>query len=162
MTMKRITLVMTLLIMASAIIHGQVSSQPQRQDKKTEQEVRATLQELIDAGRRKDRAAYERLLADGFTFIHATGAIETRQEYLDHAVSGTQLFQRADSQTLDERINVYEGRTAVWTSHSAWRNRAITARPSSVAPMCSLRAADAGSGPPDNPRGYRHAPRRRL
>ncbi len=123
MTMKRITLVMTLLIMASAIIHGQVSSQPQRQDKKTEQEVRAILQQLVDAGRRKDRAAYERLLADGFTFIHATGAIETRQEYLDHAASGTQLFQRADSQTLDERINVYEGRTAVWTSHSGWRNR---------------------------------------
>lgn len=75
------------------------------------------------AGKRKDRAACERLLADGFTFIHSTGGMETKQEYIDHAVAGTQLFQRAESETIDEQIRVYEGRTAVWTSHSVWRNK---------------------------------------
>ena len=121
--MKRITLAIVLLVMGSVVVHGQVSSQPRPQETKAEQEVRAVRQGLVDAGRRKDRAAYERLLAEGFTFVHSTGGMETRQEYIDHAVSGSQLFQRADSETLTEQINVYEGRTAVWLSHSVWRNR---------------------------------------
>ena len=121
--MKKILFTLKLLIVASAIAQVQAMGQSPTQDAKTEQEIRAIRQELIDAGKRKDRAAYERLLADGFTFIHATGGIETRQEYLDHAVGGTQLFQRADSETRDEQIHTYEGHTAVWTSHSIWRNR---------------------------------------
>lgn len=121
--MRRITLAAMLLLVASAVTQGQTNNQPVARDAKAEQEIMAVRQELFEAARRKDRAAYERLIAEGFTFVHATGGAETRREYIDHLVSGAQLFQRADSETLNEQINVYEGHAAIWTSHTVWRNR---------------------------------------
>ena len=79
--------------------------------------------QLLEAGQKKDRAAYERLLADGFTFIHGTGGLESRKEYIDHSVAGGQLLQRAEIQTLEEQIHVYDGHTAVWTSRTVARNK---------------------------------------
>ena len=119
--MKKIILAM--MLVAASVAQGQTNPQSSIRDAKAEQEIRAVRQQLVEAGRQKDRAAFERLLAEGFTFVHATGGVETRQEYIDHAVSGTQPFQRADSEIVAEQINVYEARTGVWTAHSVWRNR---------------------------------------
>lgn len=122
--MKRLVITAAALFIASIFTYGQSGETPRSREDKEVREVRAAFGELVGAARRRDRAAYERLLVDGFTFVHATGAAETRAEYIEHAVTGGQLFQRADSEVLDEGINVYGGDTAVWTSRTRWRSRA--------------------------------------
>lgn len=121
--LKKTVSAITFLIMASLAVAGQEGNHGSTTNMTAEREIKALREEMLEAGRRKDRAAFERLLADDFTFIHSTGGIETKPQYIDHAVSGTQLFQRADVETLAETINVYGGDTAIWTSHSVMRNR---------------------------------------
>jgi hypothetical protein len=87
------------------------------------EEVSAVRRELLEAGRTRDRAAYERLLADGFTFVHGTGPIETRAEYIEQTVAGRQLFQRAEREVLDETVRHYPGPTAVVVSTVVMRSR---------------------------------------
>ncbi|MCM3904940.1 MAG: nuclear transport factor 2 family protein [Pyrinomonadaceae bacterium] len=53
------------------------------QDAKAEEEIRTLRQALLDAGRRNDRAALEQMIADGFTFIHSTGSIDTKKQWID-------------------------------------------------------------------------------
>jgi hypothetical protein len=64
-----------------------VCSQTLPKDAKAEREILAFQKELSEAMNRKDRAMLERLIADGFTFIHSTGGMENRKEYIDNAVA---------------------------------------------------------------------------
>lgn len=89
-----------------------------------EQEVRAARREFVEAARARNREVLERLLADEFTFVHGTGVPETRQQYIDANVAGAQLAQRAEFETLEEQIRVYDDRFAVWTSKAVARTRA--------------------------------------
>jgi len=61
--MKKLILAM-MLVAASTVAQGQPNPQPSTRDAKAEQEIRAVRQELVDAGTRKDRATYERLIAE--------------------------------------------------------------------------------------------------
>ena len=88
-----------------------------------EHEVRAVYQELRDAAKRRDVAAFDRLIADGFTFIHSNGATDTKKTYIEKAAAGALSIQQgeSDSQVHDERLSVYEGHTAVWISRGVMR-----------------------------------------
>jgi len=88
-----------------------------------ERAVRAARQQVIEAGRTKDRAAFERLLAEEFTFVHSTGGRETRAQFIDNNVAGATIAQGSDFETLDEKIRVYDDRFAVWMSSSVARMR---------------------------------------
>jgi ketosteroid isomerase-like protein len=114
--------IVTGLWIVCAVASGQAAPAP-APDTKAAREVRAVRDQLVEAAQKKDRAAYERLLADGFTFIHGTGGLESRKEYIDHSIAGGQLLQRAELQTLSEQIQVYDGHTAVWTSRTVARNK---------------------------------------
>ena len=122
--MKRTPLAMTLLIAAVVIVSGQTNSQHTK-DGKTEQEIRAFKQELIDAHKRRDRAALERMIADGFIFIHSTGNWETRQEYIENAAAGALTSQGTDLEFegLDLELRSYEGHTAMVSSRGIIRDR---------------------------------------
>lgn len=122
--MKRITLPMAYLVLASAVAHAQSNRQPLTQDIKIEQEIRAVGQELRDAAKRKDRVALERLIADGFTFIHSNGATDSKKTYIDKAAAGAQSLQQAGAgaEVQNEALRVYEGSTAVWISRGILRN----------------------------------------
>src|SRR5215510_5817093 len=111
--MKRTTLAMTLVIAAAVIVCGQTSNQPPNQEGKTEQEIKAFQRELIDALRRRDRAALERMTAEGFIFIHSTSNWETRDQYIENAAAGALTSQNAELERLDEEMRVYEGHTAM-------------------------------------------------
>jgi hypothetical protein len=118
--MRRLTFAITLIIVASAFGKSQTGGQAETQDAKAEQEVRALRKALLDAGRRNDRAALESMIADGFTFTHATGNLETKKQWIDNAVATTQGPSRT-TEYPEDQVRVYEGRTAVWTTRSILR-----------------------------------------
>jgi hypothetical protein len=95
---------------------------PPAQDPLVE-EVHAVRAQLVAAAERRDREAYDRLLTGGFTFVHATGGMETREEYIAKAVAGGHLFQRAERELIDETLHLYPGPTAVVVSAVVFRNR---------------------------------------
>ncbi len=119
--MKRVTLAMALIVAASAIAHGQTNDQALKPEANIEWELRTLRREFFDAQRRGNRAALERLIADGFTFVHSTGVVEARQEYIDRTAAVANASRQAEIEFLDERVRVYEGRTAVWTTRSVSR-----------------------------------------
>ena len=125
--MKRTTLVITFVIAAAVIASGQTNNQPAKQDGKTEQEIRTFHRELIEAHKRRDRAALERMITDGFIFIHSTGNWETRQEYIENAAAGTLMSQSAEFEGLDHELRVYEGHTAMVSGRSIVRVRSENA-----------------------------------
>ena len=66
----------------------------------------------------KDKAALERLIADGFEFVHSTGRLEERASFVQRAVAGQLAVQRNPGETLSVRIAVFEN-TAVRTVRTA-------------------------------------------
>ncbi|HJX28735.1 MAG TPA: nuclear transport factor 2 family protein [Thermoanaerobaculia bacterium] len=120
---KSIVFAALLTIFASATVHAQPGGQTLKPDAKTEQELRTLRRELMDSLKRGDRAVLERILADGFMFIHSTGKVETRDEYIDRAVANAKRAEGRDFEFSEEQIRVYEERTAVWTTRSTRRTR---------------------------------------
>jgi ketosteroid isomerase-like protein len=87
-----------------------------------EEEFRAYNRELIGALRAHDRPALERMVADGFRFIHSTGNTEERASYLDRAAAGQLTAQESEIEVQDEQLRVYDGRTAVLVRRGVMRN----------------------------------------
>lgn len=123
--MKKIIVGVSLLILASALAPVPTNGQSPAKDAKIEQEVRAANQELKEASRRKDRAAFERLIADDFTFIHSNGATDTKKTYIDKATAGAFSIQQAGAgvEVQDEQLRLYEGSTAVWITRGTLVNK---------------------------------------
>ena len=83
------------------------ADQPPAAPAALQQEIEALQVELIAALRSGDRPALERLLADGFTFVHATGGLDTKREHVDgnptHAVwrrDGKEVWRAARSKAI--------------------------------------------------------------
>lgn len=64
------------------------------------------------------------MIGNGFTFIHSTGYMETREEYLRNAASGSLILQRTEFENFDETWRVFEGNTVIRYTRSVMRNRA--------------------------------------
>jgi len=88
-----------------------------------EQEVAAFRDELVVALKQGDRARLEPLIADGFTFVHATGGLDTKKEYVDNVVSAVQANRGPDIERLDDHIEVFDGHTAVVTGRAILHGR---------------------------------------
>jgi hypothetical protein len=58
------------------------ASQSLKPDAATENELRALRQRLFDGLKRGDKARLEELLAEGFVFIHSTGVLERRADFI--------------------------------------------------------------------------------
>jgi ketosteroid isomerase-like protein len=78
-------------------------------------EVAAVEARLDSALARRDRAALERLLADGFTWIHASdGRVDARDGWLAEATRGMALSgQRNERTKFEPTTVVYGGHTAI-------------------------------------------------
>jgi ketosteroid isomerase-like protein len=88
-----------------------------------EGEIAAFQRELIAALKQGDRPALERLIAEGFTFVHSTGGLDTRREYIENIVSAAAANRAADIERLDQQVQVFDGHTAVTTSRAILRGR---------------------------------------
>lgn len=90
-------------------------------DVATERELRALRQRLFDGLKRGDKAQLEELLGDGFVFIHSTGVLERRADFIARNVAGAQASAPNDVEFLEDDIRVYQGNTVVWVTKSRRR-----------------------------------------
>lgn len=82
-----------------------------------EDAVNAAEQRFEDALARRDRPALESLLADPFTWIHATDArLDTRAVFLDNAASGMGLTRQRNQASTFARTVAIHGDTAITTA----------------------------------------------
>ncbi len=117
--MKLITLATALIISVSFIVYGQTNEANPKVEPKTEQELKALRREFFEAQKLGNRSVLERLIADGFTFVHSTGVVENRKEYIDRTVA--QASRSPEIEFLDEQLRVYENDVAVWVSRAVVR-----------------------------------------
>src|SRR6478609_9971849 len=76
-------------LISSVVLPLALSQTPSSADNKTaEQEVRAVIEQYRTALTKKDTAALERIWADDYTFINASGAVVTKAERLANLKSG--------------------------------------------------------------------------
>jgi Domain of unknown function (DUF4440) len=97
------------------------ASQTLKPDAATENELRALRQKLFDGLTRGDKAQLEELLADGFVFIHSTGVMERRADFITRSVAAAQANAPNDVEFLEDDIRVYNGNTVVWVTRSRRR-----------------------------------------
>src|SRR5260370_35230425 len=102
--MKTLLLVALISLAALPLAPGQT---PSSGDNKTaEQEVRAAIEQYRTALTKKDTAALERIWADDYTFINASGAVVTKAERLATLKSGATSLD-ASGTAPDMKIRVY-------------------------------------------------------
>ena len=89
------------------------SQTPSSADNKTaEQEVRAAIEQYRTALTNGDTAALERIWADDYTFINASGAVLSKTERLANLKSGATKLGTIETDP-DVKIRVYGGDVAV-------------------------------------------------
>ena len=89
---------------------------PSSADNKTaEQEVRAAIEQYRTALMKRDTAALERIWADDYTFINASGTVLTKAERLANAKSGATNLGTIESDP-NMKIRVYGGDVAIAVS----------------------------------------------
>ena len=109
-----------LLLVLSSTILGQSAIS----DAKLIEEARAFERELITALRNGSRESLERMVGEGFVFIHSTGPLETRDEYITNAAAGNLLAQRTEMENLDQTWRAFEGSTVIRYNRTVMRNKA--------------------------------------
>ena len=80
-----------------------------------EAEVKAAENAWVKAATTNDQAAFERLLAPKLVYTHATGIIESKQEYMK-AVDTFQKYKAIELSKM--RVNVYGDDTAIVNSRA--------------------------------------------
>ena len=91
-----------------------------------EKEVRAALQDFRDATAKADKAALDRLLADGFTGLQPVGTSYDRAGWIELVAKGGFAFQRADdAERLDDTLTVHG---AVAAAHTVLNRYRVAAR----------------------------------
>ncbi len=109
-------------LIATAVLTALVAAGPAAPES-PDKEVDRFQHELIAALKAGDRAALERLIADGFTLVHATGGLDTRAQYIDTIVTAAQAGHAPDIERLDNAVQVYDGHTAVAVSRAIIHGR---------------------------------------
>jgi ketosteroid isomerase-like protein len=90
-----------------------LSQAPSSTDNKTaEQEVKQMIEQYRNALTKKDTAALERIWADDYTFINASGTVVTKAERLANLKSGATSLDTIVTDP-DMKIRVYGGDVAV-------------------------------------------------
>jgi uncharacterized protein DUF4440/uncharacterized protein DUF3471 len=88
-----------------------------------EKEIEGFHRELVTALRQGDRAALERMIADGFTFVHATGGLDTKQQYIDNTVSAAKANRVPNIERLDNQVQSFDGGVVVTVNRSVLHDR---------------------------------------
>lgn len=84
------------------------------QNGNAEQEVRATLNQMIDADLKEDAVTLAPMLTDDFTIIRDNGMVRNKAEVLQGVQEGSTKFEKF--QISDVHVRIY-GETAVVTFH---------------------------------------------
>ncbi|MGB6316730.1 MAG: AtzH-like domain-containing protein [Pseudolabrys sp.] len=100
------------LISLAATPFGFAQTSPAANNKTAEQEVKQMIEQYRTALTKKDTAALERIWADDYTFINASGVVLTKAERLANQKSGATKLGTIEMDP-DMKIRVYGGDVAV-------------------------------------------------
>jgi hypothetical protein len=71
------------------------ASAGQDKDAQTREGLRRLYTDLNEAGSKRDRAALERLFADGYVWVQGNGRVVTKAQHIDNILGNTTPFSRA-------------------------------------------------------------------
>lgn len=74
-------------------------------DAQTKEELRKLYSDYNEAGSKRDRAALERLFAEGYVWVQGNGGVTTKAKHIDNILGNTSQFSMADSSF--EQLTVY-------------------------------------------------------
>lgn len=107
-----------LLTLFSVAVSGQTNGSPAGTGIEILKGAQFFEEKMIEALRKGDLAALEKMLADEFIFIHSTGGIETRGQYLENLKAT--VSRNAESKNFETKWMVYSD-TAIRYSRSTIR-----------------------------------------
>lgn len=122
MLYNSVSLVMLTIVMTTVL------SKTSAQEKSASQEVEAATERLIQAMLKPTAAALNQLASDKLSYGHSSGAVETKEQFVQTLVSGASVFE--EIQLSDQTVDVQE-------------NTAI------VRHVLSAKTNDPGKGPAD-------------
>ena|SRR5438477_2362711 len=108
--MKHLALVSVVSLIAVSFALAQTRTSSDKTS--AEQEVKQMMDQYIAALTKRDTAALERIWADDYTFINASGAVLTKAERLANAKSGATNLDTI-TPVGDQKIRIYGGDVAV-------------------------------------------------
>jgi hypothetical protein len=95
-------------------------------DSGTEEQLKLLRSELHSALAAGNRQKLEQLLDESFVFVHSTGRVETRSEFIDRAVESSAHQRVPELLFAQDQIRVFSGTAAVWISHSTRKGTSIS------------------------------------
>jgi ketosteroid isomerase-like protein len=101
--MKRCILHLAISVALVSFAFGQSATQPESENSKSEQEVRQTIEKYRTALLRRDIPTLEKIWADDYIFVNASGEVLTKAQRLANAKSGATTL---DSINEEENITV--------------------------------------------------------
>ncbi|HET9713206.1 MAG TPA: DUF4440 domain-containing protein [Pyrinomonadaceae bacterium] len=84
-------LVIICVCLMSSLTFGQTSTGPGKDDKAKE-ELRKLHSDYQEAGSKRDRAALERLFADGYVWVQGNGRVTTKAQHIENILGNTSEF----------------------------------------------------------------------
>jgi ketosteroid isomerase-like protein len=104
-SMKRCIPHLAITMALLSFAFGQSASQQESQNSKSEQEVRQAIEKYRTALLHRDIPALERIWADDYVFVNASGEILTKAQRLENAKSGsTTLDSINEEETITVRV----------------------------------------------------------
>jgi ketosteroid isomerase-like protein len=103
LTMKRCILHLAISFALLSFAFGQSATPPESENAKSEQEVRQTIEKYRTALLRRDISTLEKIWADDYIFVNASGKVLTKAQRLANAKSGATTL---DSINEEENITV--------------------------------------------------------
>jgi hypothetical protein len=109
--MRTLSVLISMCLMASVTL-GQTPSGGGKDDK-VKKELRKLYADYNEAGTKRDRAALERLFADGYVWVQGNGSVTTKARHIDNIVNNAAQFSLPAPPF--EQFSVY-GDTAIFRS----------------------------------------------
>jgi hypothetical protein len=115
--MKKIAFIA--LSLTALITSAQTTSQNTESNVHLRQELTKLRQTFFEAQKQGNRSVLDQLLAPDFYFVHSTGVLTNRKEFIDRTVE--QAGRQRDIEFLEQELYIYGEHTAVWLTRSVTR-----------------------------------------
>jgi ketosteroid isomerase-like protein len=114
--MGKLLCALVVIVASASISFGQTTTTATKAGSgKVEEEIRSLHQRIREAVTRHDKAALEAIYADEFLFIHTTGSLDTKDEYIAKSLTTDASAPLTAPDTEYQRMDVY-GDVAVRTA----------------------------------------------
>src|SRR5215831_4775511 len=118
--MKKLFVLFLIVSSSTVFTFGQTNKHKTTDHATVRQALFKLRQTFFEAQRQGDRQELESLLSDSFYFVHSTGVLTSKKEFIDRTVS--QAGKGPEVEFLDDQLFLFNNNTAVWLTRSVSRN----------------------------------------